>query len=1055
MAATKVINHIPLPLRQPKDIPLPPSPAQSIFPPPVKKAAKKKDKEKAPSSATAQGSQHAKDKPMDGSGSGVTMGQEDIPPRRWNWTSLTDSSTSLHPPIFTKDGSHFFSIVGSNIKIHSTSSGKVISTLPRSQDEGHTEIITSATLSAQSKFQLITASLDGTIKIWDFLEGVLLRTIDLDQGIHHVCTHEKIKDYVFVGAIKKKKSASTSQNPRPGRLTKGMEESCIVLRVSLKTQGTSSPTKAQKSSQVIPVGKTRTTTGLAVSASGDRLIAVAGHKAYVAQTSNLKSGFTKFVSPEALTCLAVHPSEEYFATGDTKGVVRLWYCLESNLVKVVGVEKTSQTSTLHWHAHAVSSVAFTLNGAYLLSGGEESVLVIWQLHTGKREFVPRVGSPIKSIAVSPARVAEEEYLLGLADASHAFVSSSTLKLSRIFARIKLGIPVSCSSCHRTLPHNAIDPGVSGPMPSSSTPLAFHQPSETLVLPSSHPSSLQTYSPFTFTLIAELEVSPSNRVSRRDEKALEPARVERAVISSSGDWMATIDRREGDESFRGEIYLKFWCWDKKTAFWILNTRIDRPHGLARVTSLSFSPGVEGMQVLTTGEDGNVKAWRIRSVRDKKGNEEGECVIETPNKCVDIDVEPAVSWTSRSSFGLRSDIPRHASWSQDGSVLAVANGSSVVLHDPTTNAVQQSFICQECREPSQVHFIGPSGRYLAVIGVVDLVVWDVVTQSVIWHVNNRWRYDALMSHPHEDTFITVSSPVLGSTSAVTVFRASSPIPVMEHSLPFGILNIAWYPQPSLARNNFFSLVVLTHKYGVVVMGDDITLPEDSGASAKALQKGPTAPRRSLFEEMFGVSAFTDLPNQHTRDAASSSGPGAGAVMPWRSSETASFFDAPSHLMPPIETLFEPLISSFLRLRTSDGEMVTAQAEDAHAEVEDKMLIDSVEDEVDFVNGSEVSTDAVLDVFVPLFQEIAGMCTLCLSSRLRALKPITDSPDYPYQSGKAAPSKAVNGTKPSKPIPRTPGTKNHLQSEKNQTSSTAKQFTPSVSTKIGRKRSRPSLG
>ena len=158
--------------------------------------------------------------------------------------------------------------------------------------------------------------------------------------------------------------------------------------------------------------------------------------------------------------------------------------------------------------------------------------------------------------------------------------------------------------------------------SSSTPLAFHQPSETLVLPSSHPSSLQTYSPTTFTLVAELEVSPSNRVSRREEKVPEPARVERAVISSSGEWMATIDRREGDESFRGEIYLKLWYWDKKTTFWILNTRIDRPHGLGNVTSLSFRPGVEDVQLVTTGEDGNVKAWRIRRTRNKKGSEEGE-------------------------------------------------------------------------------------------------------------------------------------------------------------------------------------------------------------------------------------------------------------------------------------------------------------------------------------------------------------------------------------------------------------------------------------------------
>lgn len=156
-------------------------------------------------------------------------------------------------------------------------------------------------------------------------------------------------------------------------------------------------------------------------------------------TSNFKSGFTKFVSPEQLTCLAFHPSEEYFATGDVTGCIRLWYCLDASgpAFKATGVEKTAQTTTLHWHAHAVSSLAFTENGAYLLSGGEEAVLVIWQLHTGKKEYVPRVGAPIAHISV--VREAEgEEFLLGLADASFVFISSATLKISRSVARVKLG-----------------------------------------------------------------------------------------------------------------------------------------------------------------------------------------------------------------------------------------------------------------------------------------------------------------------------------------------------------------------------------------------------------------------------------------------------------------------------------------------------------------------------------------------------------------------------------------------------------------------------------------
>lgn len=110
--------------------------------------------------------------------------------------------------------------------------------------------------------------------------------------------------------------------------------------------------------------------------------------------------------------------------------------------------------------------------------------------------------------------------------------------------------------------------------------------------------------------------------------LEPSRVERAVISSSGEWMATVDSREGDESFRGEVYLKIWWWDRATGFWILNTRIDRPHGLKGITAVAFCPRVKdrgGMILVTTGMDGNIKSWRISSVRDKEGNEDGVYIL----------------------------------------------------------------------------------------------------------------------------------------------------------------------------------------------------------------------------------------------------------------------------------------------------------------------------------------------------------------------------------------------------------------------------------------------
>ena len=210
--------------------------------------------------------------------------------------------------------------------------------------------------------------------------------------------------------------------------------------MSLQPSRSTAQQRIHKPADILKIGKMRSTTGLALSPSGAWLVATGGPKAYVCAAASLNAGFTKFVSNDALTCLAFHPSEEYFATGDEKGQIRLWYCLNNGQIGAqMPGERRAQTTTLHWHAHSVSSIAFTANGSYLLSGGEEAVLVIWQLHSGKREFVPRVGAPIISVAVANHQSADEEYLLTLSDGTLVFVGSGTLRISRSFARIKIGM----------------------------------------------------------------------------------------------------------------------------------------------------------------------------------------------------------------------------------------------------------------------------------------------------------------------------------------------------------------------------------------------------------------------------------------------------------------------------------------------------------------------------------------------------------------------------------------------------------------------------------------
>ena len=86
----------------------------------------------------------------------------------------------------------------------------------------------------------------------------------------------------------------------------------------------------------------------------------------------------------------------------------------------------------------IASLTFSSNGAYLLSGGEEAVLVVWQIDSGRKEFVPRLGAAINTLSVMKS-AQEEDYLASLADGTFVFVSGGSLQVKRMFSRLRLGM----------------------------------------------------------------------------------------------------------------------------------------------------------------------------------------------------------------------------------------------------------------------------------------------------------------------------------------------------------------------------------------------------------------------------------------------------------------------------------------------------------------------------------------------------------------------------------------------------------------------------------------
>jgi NET1-associated nuclear protein 1 (U3 small nucleolar RNA-associated protein 17) len=205
----------------------------------------------------------------------------------------------------------------------------------------------------------------------------------------------------------------------------------------------------------------------------------------------------KFVSDQPFTCGSFAPprtlggveEEEWFATGDTRGNIRLWHGLATAFrqLEVAGdgdtqkafpeTEKRLPTTSLHWHAHAVGALAFTPSGAQLLSVGEESVLVQWHLASGKREFIPRLGGkPIVSLAVKAGlRGVEEEWWMSLSDGGLVHVGAGSGVIKSVGQGVRLGM----SNPLPELILRSFAPQVDLPLPITPTP-SHPRPNPTLV-----------------------------------------------------------------------------------------------------------------------------------------------------------------------------------------------------------------------------------------------------------------------------------------------------------------------------------------------------------------------------------------------------------------------------------------------------------------------------------------------------------------------------------------------------------------------------------------------
>ncbi|KAJ3094662.1 hypothetical protein HDU96_001536 [Phlyctochytrium bullatum] len=805
--------------------------------------------------------------------------------------------------------------------MYSILTGQLVRTLSTASSTAHAGRITRIHMNPANRFQLYSSSLDGTVKLWDTNDGALIKTWTLNQPVTHFVLDPTDPRTAYVALRSSSPDVKDGARKKGGRAKGQIAE--LKLNIGSSKQGVALKT----------ITKARACVGLAATKSA---VIVAYSKRFEVITLKDKEKF-KFATKEPITSLALHPTDPCVAVGLNNGEIQIWYCLAHP-------ENSNPVVTrMHWHAHGVTDLCFTPDGINMLSGGAEMVLVIWQVQSQHKSFLPRLGSEISAIGVSSD---QSHYALSLADTSVRIISAtSTEEVQNVS-----GLKAAASLTLQRKPEAGLS--AAGRELAWSPPKRFRAPGITvdprtglLVVVSGKGDSIQFYNAAEDRHVMELETSPRNRISRTNGGDPAPSvEVSRIVFSATGAWMATVEVYPSPDGFDQNV--RIWEYDASTQSYMVNTRLVSPHDDI-ITSACFSPDAQAT-FLTCSLDAKFKTWEKTEVETN--------YVPTLGKKGAAQKQPAESsgtetfWTAKGVGSHRSSPVHDGVFSSDGSVIALATGSVVTLWDPNTALLRAVLSHPPATEPVlSVAFTGETVAsnipVLVSLTPRRLNVWNLLTCTVSWSVAIDGAVPTcLRADPETDSFALglvkkiesddgekgdeaeedgkENGEVNGKADKgseketrytymtdLLVFAAASPVPRTCHRLEGVVRGIAHLPSsacPSGASSSHRT-IVLSDFYEVQALGDWASLSQPAeGEKAKK----PTevvieeAPGRltNLYGDTALRSAETLAAEAQKVGTGETVGDKAAAVLGQKEKEKSilSFWDGPTFLLPP-PTLF----------------------------------------------------------------------------------------------------------------------------------------------------------
>lgn len=805
-------------------------------------------------------------------------------------------------PAFSNDGKKLLVCTGNSVSVYSVATGMLVAELV-----GHRGLVTTVIAVPVSGpvikiiCQCWTASLDATLRLWDFNSATLLQTVQVARPVVSLVIPDILSPSMHNDAKKHDLYAFLSvewKERHHGQLDNWGGR--VIMHNLTKMKEVNGHLKVTHKPEL-----------LVVSPSGRFVGVPDGHtihiwKSPVENIENVKEVKTmRLHHTKGFSTLAFHPNDTIVAAGDVTGRILIWrgvgrqtFTSEKNVenggrsIEMSGMRSHDDAvslTTWHWHQSEceVKLLSFSSDGAYLYSGAKEGVLVIWQLETGKKQFFPRLGGPLLFLAHSP-----EPSLLSIscADNKILLVNLSTMTTEKSLDGIKP--PFSLPENLRCL---------------SNIGAAVHYKAGMLVLPAEN-HSVQFYDVYYDRPVSEVKVSERNYIPANDISVF----VTLVTLSADGSVMGTVEMKVPEGGVGGRFSLKFWEAKARNGHFSLSTVIDEPHSDAGISALVFHPSKN--MAVSCSYGGNFKVW----VEHEK----------VPSK---QEFGQGCGWRCRSVGSYKQKAMLCAGFSADGSLLAVGAGDLITFWNPETNSLV-SVIGESLylTSISALSFISKSHHLVSVAKGSNprFSIWNLSTLCVWWSYN--LSVEALAIDPDRPNFaVLVPIPVDSShklkseeDAIIVLFSVEDPIPIATWAVRKGTGGTLMFIQQSaLLLEETVSdktkvpenrLVFLNGDHEYVVFNPYNGNDDEAHATpiirfTSVKEQGPSG-----YETMFGK-----IPDQErnvdkpSENMANLNGICTGTSQPWN-----TIFSGPSHVLPSLSRLGPAFLESLLEKRISQA-------------------------------------------------------------------------------------------------------------------------------------------